>query len=123
MSGWLAATYVASYDDWRYHHRAMTRQPRFDAADILHHAMVRGIERPALFRDDADRTDFVARLAAPPEPCAPWSSRRGRPRRPRERDADGGPAGRHRGGGGTMSRGVIGCNVFRLPSLPPLRPF
>ena len=42
----------------------MPRQPRLDAPETLHHVMVRGIERTALFRDDRDRTDFVARLAA-----------------------------------------------------------
>jgi REP-associated tyrosine transposase len=42
---------------------AMPRQPRLDAPDTLHHVMVRGIERTALFRDDRDRTDFVTRLA------------------------------------------------------------
>ena len=42
----------------------MPRQPRLDAPNTLHHVMVRGIERTALFRDDADRTDFLARVAA-----------------------------------------------------------
>jgi putative transposase len=42
----------------------MPRQPRLDAPNALHHVMVRGIERTALFRDETDRTDFVARLAA-----------------------------------------------------------
>jgi hypothetical protein len=42
----------------------MPRLPRLDAPDTLHHVMVRGIERTALFRDDADRADFLARLAA-----------------------------------------------------------
>jgi putative transposase len=42
----------------------MPRQPRLDAPDTLHHVMVRGIERRAIFRDDEDRDDFVARLAA-----------------------------------------------------------
>ena len=42
----------------------MPRQPRLDAPDTLHHVMVRGIERRVLFRDDPDRADFVARLAA-----------------------------------------------------------
>jgi len=42
----------------------MPRQPRLDAPATLHHVMVRGIERTALFRDDADRADFVARVAA-----------------------------------------------------------
>ena len=42
----------------------MPRQPRLDAPDTLHHVMVRGIERTLIFRDDADRADFVARVAA-----------------------------------------------------------
>ncbi|HTX54573.1 MAG TPA: transposase, partial [Candidatus Baltobacteraceae bacterium] len=42
----------------------MPRQARLDAPDTLHHVMVRGIERTAIFRDDADRSDFIARLAA-----------------------------------------------------------
>jgi putative transposase len=42
----------------------MPRQARLDAPGVLHHVMVRGIERTTLFRDDPDRTDFVARLAA-----------------------------------------------------------
>ena len=42
----------------------MPRQPRLDAPDTLHHVMVRGLERRAIFRDDTDRADFVARLAA-----------------------------------------------------------
>jgi putative transposase len=41
----------------------MPRQPRLDAAGVLHHVMVRGIERTQIFRDAADRADFVARLA------------------------------------------------------------
>jgi hypothetical protein len=44
--------------------RAMPRQARLDAPDTLHHVMVRGLERRAIFRDDTDRTDLVARLAA-----------------------------------------------------------
>ena len=42
----------------------MPRQPRLDAPGTLHHGMVRGLERRAIFKDDTDRTDFVARLAA-----------------------------------------------------------
>jgi REP element-mobilizing transposase RayT len=42
----------------------MPRQPRLDAPETLHHVMVRGLERRAIFRDDQDRADFVARLAA-----------------------------------------------------------
>jgi len=42
----------------------MPRGPRLDAPGALHHVMVRGIERTAIFRDDADRADFIVRLAA-----------------------------------------------------------
>src|SRR3990172_2914704 len=42
----------------------MPRGPRLDAPDVLHHVMVRGIERRAIFRDAADRTDFLTRVAA-----------------------------------------------------------
>ena len=42
----------------------MPRGPRLDAPGVLHHVMVRGIERRAIFRDDRDRTDFVQRAAA-----------------------------------------------------------
>jgi putative transposase len=41
----------------------MPRQARLDAPDTLHHVMVRGLERRRIFQDDADRTDFVARVA------------------------------------------------------------
>src|SRR5574341_1073071 len=41
----------------------MPRHPRLDAPDPLPHVMVRGLERRAIFRDDVDRADFVARLA------------------------------------------------------------
>ncbi len=42
----------------------MPRQPRLDAPGVLHHVMVRGIERRAIFRDDVDRAEFVRRLSA-----------------------------------------------------------
>ena len=42
----------------------MPRQARLDAPGTLHHVMMRGLERRAIFRDDEDRADFVARLAA-----------------------------------------------------------
>jgi putative transposase len=42
----------------------MPRQPRLDSPGVLHHVMVRGLERRPVFRDDADRADFVGRLAA-----------------------------------------------------------
>ena len=41
----------------------MPRGPRLDAPGVLHHVMVRGIDRQVIFRDDPDRTDFLARLA------------------------------------------------------------
>jgi REP element-mobilizing transposase RayT len=40
----------------------MPRKARIDAPGALHHLMVRGIERKAIFRDDADRDSFVERL-------------------------------------------------------------
>jgi putative transposase len=42
----------------------MSRQPRLDAPGVLHHVMAREIERTALFRENADCADFVARLIA-----------------------------------------------------------
>ena len=42
----------------------MPRGPRLDAPGVLHHVMVRGIERRPIFRDTKDRADFLARLAA-----------------------------------------------------------
>ena len=40
----------------------MPWQARLDAPGVLHHVMVRGLERRPLFRDDADRRDFCARV-------------------------------------------------------------
>jgi len=40
----------------------MPRQPRIDSPGLLHHVIVRGIERSTIFRDDDDRDDFVQRL-------------------------------------------------------------
>lgn len=40
----------------------MPRQPRLDIPDLLHHVIVRGIERRPIFKDDTDRRDFVDRL-------------------------------------------------------------
>jgi putative transposase len=42
----------------------MPRQARLDAPGVLHQVMGRGSERRALFRDDAERADCGARLAA-----------------------------------------------------------
>ena len=41
----------------------MPRQARLDAAGVLHHVMIRGIERRKIFRDDDDRNDLIERLA------------------------------------------------------------
>ena len=51
----------------------MPRQARLDAPGVLHHVRVRGLERRVIFRDDQDRVDFVARLAALAEGGA-WNS-------------------------------------------------
>jgi REP element-mobilizing transposase RayT len=40
----------------------MPRRPRLDAEGILHHVMVRGIERCTIFRDDKDLGRFMDRL-------------------------------------------------------------
>ena len=42
----------------------MPRKSRIDAAGALHHIMVRGIERRAVFRNDKDRDHFLERLGA-----------------------------------------------------------
>ena len=40
----------------------MPRGARLDAPGTLHHVIVRGIERGAIFQDDKDRAEFVRRL-------------------------------------------------------------
>jgi len=42
----------------------MPHQSHLDAPDTLHPVMVRGLETRAIFRDDADRAEVVARVAA-----------------------------------------------------------
>ena len=42
----------------------MPRQSRIDAPGALHHIIVRGIERRKIFRDNADRCDFINRLGS-----------------------------------------------------------
>jgi len=41
----------------------MPRQPRLDIPHMLHHVIVRGIEKCDIFVDDADRERFVTRLS------------------------------------------------------------
>ena len=41
----------------------MPCQPRLDAPGVPHHVMVSGLKRRAIFRNGADRTDLVLRLA------------------------------------------------------------
>jgi putative transposase len=41
----------------------MPRQGRLDAPGVVHHVMIRGIERRNIFKGDGDREDFLARLA------------------------------------------------------------
>ena len=40
----------------------MPRQARLDAPGALHHVMIRGIEGTAIFRNQEDREDFLARM-------------------------------------------------------------
>jgi hypothetical protein len=40
----------------------MPRLARLDAAGVLHHVIIRGIERRSIFEDDKDRDDFLKRL-------------------------------------------------------------
>jgi REP element-mobilizing transposase RayT len=41
----------------------MPRLARLDAPGLLHHIIIRGIERRAIFKDDFDRENFLARLS------------------------------------------------------------
>ena len=40
----------------------MPRTARLDAPGVLHHVMIRGIERRKIFRNDKDCEDFIERL-------------------------------------------------------------
>ena len=42
----------------------MPRQPRLDISGLLHHVIVRGIERGIIFCDDTDRRDFLYRFSS-----------------------------------------------------------
>ena len=43
----------------------MTRKARIDAPGALHHIIIRGIERNAIFKDDSERDNFLDQLGAP----------------------------------------------------------
>jgi putative transposase len=55
----------------------MPRKARIDAPGALHHVIVRGIERKAIFKDDVDRSAFLERvgsiLVASETPCFAWA--------------------------------------------------
>lgn len=55
----------------------MPRQSRIDAPGALHHLMIRGIEKRAIYRDDKDRDSFLNRLGGilleSSTPCYAWS--------------------------------------------------
>ena len=55
----------------------MPRQARIDAPGALHHIIVRGINRKAVFMDDRDRQSFLERLSdllmGSQTPCYAWS--------------------------------------------------
>ena len=40
----------------------MLRSARLDAPGVLHHVIMRGIERKKIFRDSTDQDDFLSRL-------------------------------------------------------------
>ena len=40
----------------------MPRKARIDAPGALHHIIIRGIERKAVFKDSTDRDNFIERL-------------------------------------------------------------
>ncbi len=54
----------------------MPRQARIDAPGALHHVILRGIERKAIFKGDVDRSDIIERiehnLLASSTSCYAW---------------------------------------------------
>jgi len=55
----------------------MPRLARLDAPGVIHHVIIRGIERRAIFRDNTDRQDLINRLAhllpATKTACYAWA--------------------------------------------------
>ena len=41
----------------------MPRLARLDAPGVLHHIIIRGIERRKIFRNDVDKDNFIDRLS------------------------------------------------------------
>jgi len=41
----------------------MYRSARLDAPGVLHHIIIRGIERRKIFRNNADKNNFIDRLS------------------------------------------------------------
>jgi hypothetical protein len=54
----------------------MPRKSRIDAPGALHHIIARGIEGCEIFRDKADRNNFLDRLGGEASPPG-WASKRG----------------------------------------------
>ena len=44
-------------------HATMPRTARLDTPGLLHHIMIRGIERRKIFNDDKDRENIIERLS------------------------------------------------------------
>ena len=55
----------------------MPRKARIDAPGALHHVIVRGIERKAIFKDNVDRDAFLERAGSiftdSETPCFAWA--------------------------------------------------
>ena len=55
----------------------MPRRARLDAPGVIHHVIIRGIERRSIFRDNKDRDDMIDRLAdlipATKTACYAWA--------------------------------------------------
>ena len=55
----------------------MPRRARVDVPGALHHIVIRGIERKAIFKDDTDLEDFIERLLSLLQetitPCYAWA--------------------------------------------------
>ena len=64
-------------DVWTWYTVDMPRKARIDAPGALHHVIVRGIERKAIFKDDVDRNAFLERagsiFTASETPCFAWA--------------------------------------------------